>query len=63
MRFLKGYVSIFMGTFYILVDRYAEIRYAQASKQASKRASKQGITAPFFRCLKLNMLIMDNRWI
>jgi len=33
------------------VDRNAEIRYAQASKQASKQ-SKQSITAPFFYTLK-----------
>ena len=34
------------------VDKYAEIRYAQASKQ--------GITAPFFR-IKQHIFVMDNR--
>ena len=74
MRFLKGHVSIFMGTFYLTAMRNrptllrAEQSRAEQSRAEQSRA-EHGLTAPFLRIaaarrLKLHItFVMDNRRI
>ena len=53
----EQYIIIFMGNLKNGVDKNMAVRYTQASKQASK----QGITALFCHSLKLNItFVMDN---
>ena len=69
MRFLKGHVSIFMGTFYLTAMRNRTTLLRAEQSRAEQSRAEHGLTAPFLRLaaarrLKLHItFVMDNRRI
>ena len=41
MRFLKGHVSIFMGTFYLTVCDYMTVSRTQTGRRRNRKTQKQ----------------------
>ena len=67
MRFQKGYVSIFMGTFYLTAMRNRPTLLRAEQSRAEQSRAEHGLTAPFLRLagrLKLHItFVVDNRRI